>query len=160
MKPIVSVAKCKSYDFSKVKKAIVKSLAPFGGIKAFVKPQQGVLVKPNVLGAFAPEEAVTTHPAILKAVLQIVKEAKARPFVAESCGIGIDASTTRAFAKSGIKAVAEEEKVKCFPLETKGYRKVKSGKSEFFVSKAFLDVDVVISLPKLKTHALTLYTGA
>lgn len=159
MKPIVSAAKCNNYDFFRVKKAVRKSLAPLGSIKAFVKPGQKVLLKPNVLGSFEPEDAVTTHPAIVKAVLQIVKEAGAMPFVAESSGIGIDYSTTKALVKSGIKAVAEEENVACFPLETKGFRKINGARS-FFVSKAFLRTDVVISLPKLKTHALTLYTGA
>ena len=160
MASIVSVAACKNYnDFFKVKKAVEKSLEPLGGIKAFVRPGQKVLLKPNVLGAFPPEAAVTTHPAIVKAVLQIVKSAKAKPFVAESCGIGIGASTTKAFEKSGLMAVAEEEKVECVPLETMGYRKI-GGKKCFLFSKAFLDADVVISLPKLKTHLLTLYTGA
>ena len=38
-------------------------------MKAFVRPGQTVLLKPNLLGGFPPEAAVTTHPAVVRAGL-------------------------------------------------------------------------------------------
>ena len=65
-KPIVSIALLDSYDDASADRSAVKAaLAPFGGMAAFVKPGQRVLLKPNLVAPAKPELAVTTHPAIL-----------------------------------------------------------------------------------------------
>jgi uncharacterized protein (DUF362 family) len=60
----VSLLRCDSYEYA------MEQLR--GSLKSFshlFTPGDSVLVKPNMLSARRPEEAVTTHPAILKAVL-------------------------------------------------------------------------------------------
>ena len=75
-KPIVSIALLDSYDDAAAVRAAVKTaLEPLGGMVAFVKPGQRVLLKPNLVAPAKPELAVTTHPAILKAVIEEVQEA-------------------------------------------------------------------------------------
>jgi len=73
-----------------------------------------ILVKPNMLSARRPEEAVTTHPAILKAVLLFLRDLKCHAMVADSPASG---SFQRVAEKTGIKDVCEELNVPCFELD-------------------------------------------
>ena len=52
---------------------IGKALAPFGGMRGIVQPGQTVLLKPNLVAPSHPDLAVTTHPAILRGVLRLVR---------------------------------------------------------------------------------------
>ena len=54
---------------------IGKALAPFGGMAAVVKPGQTVLLKPNLLSPRPPEQAVTTHPALVAALVRACRQA-------------------------------------------------------------------------------------
>ena len=58
----VSLQKVESYDRTSVKEGLIRLLEPLGGMPAFVRPGERVLLKPNMLSAKAPEKAVTTHP--------------------------------------------------------------------------------------------------
>ena len=88
MKPVVSIKKVDEYKIDDVKNAVIESLAPLGGIAAFVKPGQKVLIKPNLLAAMSPDKAVTTHPTVISAVVSIVKEAGGEVMLGDSPGIG------------------------------------------------------------------------
>ena len=105
MKSTVSIIKCPSYDEEEVLQALRKSIDLIGGIENFVKKGNRVLLKPNLLYGKAPERAVTTHPSIIKGMIQIVREAGGIPFIGDSPSIG---SLTRAAEKAGIKRVADE----------------------------------------------------
>ncbi len=152
----VSVVKCESYE--KADSAVRKSLALIGGIDKFVKKGDRVLIKPNMLGSFRPEEGVTTHPAIVRAVINIVKEKGAKICVGDSPAIG----NPRKVAKTtGILNVCKETGAEYIQFDDK--IKVKcNGKivKSFEIAKIAKDVDVIINLPKCKTHSFTLYTGA
>jgi len=148
----VSIVKCN--DYSKVKNSIKQSLDLIGGLEKIIKPDDMVLLKVNLLMAKKPEQAVTTHPSVVKAVIQLVKEKGGIPFVGDSAGgAGL---TDKAFEVSGIKKVVEEENVELLNFETTGTYRVKG----LNIAKPLLDSDVVISLPKLKTHTFTFFTGA
>ena len=101
----VSLVSVQSYDLSAVEQALRDCLAPLGGMQAFVSPGQRVLLKPNVLGGFAPEKAVTTHPAVLRAAVILVKECGAIPFVGDSPGIG---ELVPALKATGLYSVMQE----------------------------------------------------
>src|SRR4030042_1343195 len=105
MTSLVSIVKCSSYDEEEVSKSIRNSIDLIGGIKTFVKKGDHVLLKPNLLYGKTPEKAVTTHPAIVKGVIEIVREAGGVPFIGDSPSIG---SLMKAAEKDGIKAVADE----------------------------------------------------
>ena len=59
-----------------------------GGMGAFVKKGERILLKPNLLAAKPLEKAVTTHPAVVEALIRLVREAGATPIVGDSPGLG------------------------------------------------------------------------
>lgn len=160
----VSIVRCN--DYSKVKDAIRESLNLIGGLEKIISPGNRVLLKPNVLAIRAPEDSVTTHPAVVSAMCELVSELGGIPVIGDGSGIirpGAT-STSQAFKVSGIEDVASSCSVELINFETSGYVEVDVPNSRQFsrlhIAKAVLDADVIISLPKLKTHELTLYTGA
>ena len=105
MKPDVVITKCNDYVNEEVYKAVKESVDLLGGIRAFVKKGERILLKPNLLSAKPPDAAVTTHPAVVRAVIQLVQEAGACPVVGHSPGMGSAANVAQ---KCGIAAVAKE----------------------------------------------------
>ena len=87
-------------------------LAPFGGMEQFVKKNEKVLLKVNLLSAKAPEKAVTTHPEFVRAVAKAVKKAGGEPFIGDSpAGTFSKRSLTKAYGRSGLEDLAGEEEI-------------------------------------------------
>lgn len=119
-----------------------------------------VLIKPNVLRSSEANEGIVTNPAVLRAVVEKVETlAPASLIVGDNPGMFDYGATEAAFVKTGLMEAA------------KGYyqnigndsRKVEFNPrymSTVSVSSAALDADIIISLPKFKTHGLTVITGA
>jgi uncharacterized protein (DUF362 family)/Pyruvate/2-oxoacid:ferredoxin oxidoreductase delta subunit len=119
-----------------------------------------VLVKPNVLRGSTPQEAITTNPAVMRAVVEKLEEmGSAAIVVGDNPGIFNYGANEACFEQTGLMEAA------------KGYYRnigndaVKVDFNPEYlkrvgVSRAVLDADVVISLPKFKTHGLTVVTGA
>ncbi|MBU4493378.1 MAG: DUF362 domain-containing protein [Nanoarchaeota archaeon] len=155
----VSVVKCDSYDEELVLEKVREALDLIG-----FKIKQGskVLLKPNVLSAKSPDEAITTHPALVNAICFILKEKKCKISIGDSSGIGIE-GTREAFKKTGIEGIAKRYNAEIIPFEESKivYKKI-NGKilKGIHISKSLLDADFIINMPKLKTHALVGYTGA
>ncbi|MGB9939715.1 DUF362 domain-containing protein [Methanosarcina sp.] len=160
----VSIARCQ--DYSNAKDAIREALNLIGGLEKIIVPGNRVLLKPNVLAIRSPEDAVTTHPAVVSAMCELVLEVGGIPVIGDGSGIVKPGSTTTAQAlkASGIESVASAYGVELINFETSDFVEVDiPGARQFshmHISRAVLEADVVISLPKLKTHELTLYTGA
>lgn len=155
----VALIRCESYGYDDVKKAVTRGLELIGGAKKFVQSGQKVILKPNLLAGELPEKCVNTHYSVFRAVAEIFKEAGARLSYGDSPAIGSTASAAR---KCGIQAVAAElgiEEADFTTAEEVFYEKGVQNK-KFFVAKAIIDADAVISLPKLKTHAFEKFTGA
>lgn len=151
----VAIKKVDSYDSTTVKAGLVSLLAQLGGIEAFVRTGERVLIKPNMLSAKPPAAAVTTHPAVLRAVIELVQSAGAVALVGDSPGFG----SLRSVAKrSGMLAVVEATGAEL--VEFAETRAVSSaGKfKRFEVAAAYLDADKIINLPKLKTHEMMTLT--
>ena len=149
----VALIRCTSYDTKKVYDAVKRAVDLVGGIERFVKPGMKVLLKPNLLSARFPEDAVDTHPEVVRAVARLVKAAGCRPSLGDSPG-GYGKNIDEVLEKSGMKKVAAEE----------GIELVKFNSSKFIdgipVSRHVLDADCVISIPKIKTHSITVLTAA
>ncbi len=157
-KTTVALTRCTSYDESEVEAACSRLLAELGGWSAFIRPGQRVLIKPNLLTDRRPEQAVTTHPAVIHAIIRGVKSVGAKPFVADSPASF--AKLDRVWEKTGMRAVCAAEDVELLSLEKSPVVPVDAGGFRFSVAKAVLDADAVISVPKVKTHVLTTLTGA
>ena len=153
----VSIVRCTEYDGTKVLAAVRRAVDLLGGIGTVVRPGDRVLIKPNLLKSSPPEAAVTTHPEIVRAVIRLVREAGGRPTVGDSPGIG---DLRRVCRKAGLLAVLAEEGVELADFETAAGLKGQGRFQRFEVARSASDADVIINLPKLKTHGMTVLTGA
>ncbi len=152
MKATVSLQAAARYEPEVLRPALQRLLAPLGGMSAFVRPGQRVLLKPNLLAAKAPELAVTTHPEIVRQVILMVQEAGGTVLVGDSPGIG---SPHKVAETSGILPVIEETGAAFAPF-AESVRVRPQGRTfhELEIARDILDADVVINLPKLKTHQM------
>lgn len=119
-----------------------------------------VLIKPNVLRASEAKEGIVTHPAVLRAVVEKVEGMEpASLVVGDNPGLFSYGINEESFKKTGLMEAA------------KGYyenigndlQKVDFNPeymAKVGLSRAVLDADIIISLPKFKTHGLTVITGA
>lgn len=158
----VSIVRCN--DYLEAKAAIIEALDLIGGLDNIISSGDRVLLKPNVLAARTPDEAVTTHPSIISAMCELVVEAGGIPVVGDCAGITWPGVTEEALDVSGIRDAASECGAEVISFETAGFSELTVPNAVHFhrlyLSNVPLEADVVISLPKLKTHELTLYTGA
>ncbi|MCX5778020.1 MAG: DUF362 domain-containing protein [Elusimicrobia bacterium] len=162
MQTKVSLIKCENYDFTAVEAAVRRAVALIGDISTLVRPGERILIKPNLLGAKEPDRHITTHPEIVRAIVRMVKNAGATPVVGDSPG-GAIKGVERVWEKTGMKQMALEEGIELINFETAGSREIKinhPGVPTIQVSKAVLDCDGIINVPKLKSHGLMIFTGA
>lgn len=152
----VYLARCSGY--AHVADAVDRGLAALGGMGAFVKSGQNVLVKPNLLTDARPEESVTTHPEVVRAVLRQVKAVGARPWVGDSPANVADLS--RVWDRTGVGAVCRDESVPLVNLEKAGSQAFDEDGVRYTVALPVLEADAVINLPKIKTHVLTGLTAS
>lgn len=157
----VQVVDCSSYDLESLKAGIQQAIEALGGWQRYVQPGQRVLLKVNLIGPKKPEKAATTHPEFVRAVGQLLKSYGAQVLVGDSSGGAIAgmAPTKQAFVVSGIQRVADEEGFTIMNFDEMGPKLV-SSHHDLYITKAFDAVDVVINLPKMKTHSMGIYTGA
>jgi uncharacterized protein (DUF362 family)/Pyruvate/2-oxoacid:ferredoxin oxidoreductase delta subunit len=152
---LVSLKHCPEYDEKLLRDCLVKLLLPLGGIQQFVKPGQRVLLKPNLLTDKPPEAAVTTHPALVRVITELVREAGAAVIVGDSPGFG---SFERVTQKTGISAAVKAAGGQLIPfIETRAIKTTGIFR-QIELASAYLDADVVINLPKLKTHEMMTLT--
>jgi uncharacterized protein (DUF362 family)/NAD-dependent dihydropyrimidine dehydrogenase PreA subunit len=154
--PVVAFARCPDYDASSVRAAVEEAIEALGGWAAFVKPGQRVLVKPNLLSDHPPEHAVTTHPEVVRAVLRALKGVGADPMVGDSPASAV--TVPQIWEKTGFAAMCREEGVPLISFEGEGARHVERDGFSFTLSPALAKADVIVSVPKVKTHALTTLT--
>ncbi|MBN1534488.1 MAG: DUF362 domain-containing protein [Spirochaetes bacterium] len=154
----VVLISCGSYDTDEVRRAVDRGLALLGGASSFVRGGERLLLKPNLLVADPPEKCVTTHPSVFRAVAEQFIAAGARVSYGDSPSIG---STAGAARKAGLQEVADELGIAAAdfktPVEVFFEKGVQNRK--FTVAAAVREHDVIVSLPKLKTHAFEKYTG-
>lgn len=160
----VSVVACDDYGIDGVTDALNAALSPLGGMAAFVVPGQRVLLKVNLLSRALPERAVTTHPEVVRALIRSVRTAGGIPVVGDSPGgPNTLAQVRRVWGDTGIAAVCEEESAELVLLDDRCVRVAAPGGrlySSFTIGAEVAEADVVITVPKFKTHGLMMFTGA
>ncbi|WXG43594.1 MAG: DUF362 domain-containing protein [Promethearchaeati archaeon SRVP18_Atabeyarchaeia-1] len=165
MKSEVAVLKCQDYEYGKIKEVVYSSINMIGGTKGLhITGGDRVLLKVNLLSARKPEDAVTTHPYVAKALTEYFQDAGADVVLGDSSAAG-PIETRKALKVAGIEKVAEETKAKAVNFEAEGFTKIPAPKdslrlSEVYVAKPVLDSQFVVTVPKLKNHNLTRFTGA
>ena len=153
MRHTVSIIQQVDYESTSLTQSITQSIELSGFDMGSVKDKR-VLLKPNMLGAFLPEMGVTTHPSFVKAVIEIFQRAGAIVSVGDSPN-GVH-TPDEVWETTGIRAVCFETGV-CEVQFEKGGSVACGG---FMIARAALDADIIINLPKFKTHGLTALTLA
>ncbi|AEF96727.1 DUF362 domain-containing protein [Methanotorris igneus] len=116
-----------------------------------------ILIKPNILGPYPPERAVTTHPKFLEWVIKYLQDNfNGKIIVGESSGY----STRKSFSVSGIEDICRKYDIKYIAFEKDEHIKTKILDREIPIPKTVVESDLIINLPKLKTHVLMKFTGA
>lgn len=161
----VIVKECESYDVNQIIKIINEGMEALGGWSQFVKPLDRVLLKVNLIGPKPPESAAVTHVEFVRAMVRILRHQECEVWIGDSSGGAIAgiAPTAQGFQVSGLEQMAKEEGALIKNFDKEGAVEVPrtSQPSEtMFLAKPLFDADVVINLPKFKTHSMGIYTGA
>jgi uncharacterized protein (DUF362 family)/Pyruvate/2-oxoacid:ferredoxin oxidoreductase delta subunit len=152
---LIALEKAEDYSRSEMKNRIESLLSRFGGMKTFVNPGERVLLKPNLLSAKPPEAAVTTHPEVVRAVIEMVRDAGAIPLVGDSPGVG---GLARVAETSGILEVVRETGAELVEFKESMEISGEGVFKRFELARPYLEADRVINLPKLKTHEMMTMT--
>ncbi len=119
-----------------------------------------VVIKPNVLRSSTAEEHIVTHPSLLRAVVEKVEEMSPTALaVGDNPGLFSYGDNENSFEKTGLMAAAKGY-YKNLGNTTQNLAFHPDFMPEVGISKEILDADIFISLPKFKTHGLTVMTGA
>ena len=148
----VALRRCDSYERMRVRDAVSSAVELVGGMAKFVRPGARVLVKPNLLYPRPAESAVTTHPEVVRAVVELAREAGASevmvgdsPGLAKASTVARACGLTAALEGTGARVVELDQ-----PLEVKGEAFPKLALSEVAIR-----ADAVINVAKAKTHVCT-----
>ncbi len=153
----VSLLQCSEYENGLLNDIIRHSLENIGFNLKELSGKK-VVVKPNLLMPSSEEKAIITHPEFFRSVVQIVKESGGTPILVESPAMH---SLERTVKKTGYQKVVDEEGIEMADpgqtrvLHYEGAKKFK----HLAVSEAYFDADIILSLPKFKTHGITYITG-
>lgn len=159
MNSVVSLTKCKDYERDRVADALAQCLEGLSEIDSVLTEGKRVLIKPNLLSPTPPEQGVTTHPSVVDAVVKFAKKKGCVVKIGDSHG-GYERKTEELWVKTGMKSAAERNDVPLVNFEACGaHMRVIDGR-DYPISNAVLDCDVLISLPRMKTHMVTTLTGA
>ena len=164
----VSVMKCEGYQKEVVFDTLEKCIGQIGGLGKYIKGAKKILLKPNLLSAQSPEKAVTTHPIFIEAVVDLVKKYSTGEInitIADSPGAATahtEKELVHLYKNCGLSYLGEIEDVTLNVDDS--YKTVSYKEGLVFkhmeVIEPVLDADIIINLPKFKTHSLTRMTGA
>ncbi len=154
----VVLKECTQYEVDTIKETVMAALhrLQFDFSKLY---NAKVAIKPNLLTSASPESAVVTHPAFFKAIVQIVTQHGGVPVLVESPAVH---SLQRVMKKTGYDAIVTEEEVlvadtsDCMIIHNENSHHFK----RFEVPTILAECDILINIPKFKTHSLTYITCA
>ncbi|MFP5212239.1 MAG: DUF362 domain-containing protein [Acidobacteriota bacterium] len=144
-----------SYDYEPLKAHLFEMMEAFDGGR--IVPGKHVVIKPNLLAPAAPDKAMLTHPMVLRAVAEYVISKGVRPQISDSSAMG---TFEKVLKESGIKDALSGLDVEL--KEFKASVTIETGAPFHRIELAedALNADLIINLPKLKTHCQMLLTLA
>lgn len=156
-----------TYDYTKEDAKIVKQMVKeavdlsVGGIDKVVFPGDRVIIKPNILFPVDIKWGICTDPRVVEAIIMLINET-VRPvkiYVAENAAMG--SPSMPSFTGAGVDIAAARAGAELLPLEKTAVVEVEIPQAKFWIGqnpkifKPFFDADVVIDVPKIKTHFQT-----
>ena len=160
---IVSLQRCETYDETIVEACLRQSIADLGGLSKYINKGDRVLLKANLLMKKKPEDATTTHPAVIKALTSILIAHGASVVIGDSPGGPFTEGMLHGiYAASGMERIAAETGA-TLNFNTKACEKKNPNGlllKNIVMTDMLNDVDKVISVSKMKTHGMMAFTGA
>lgn len=151
----VCAVKCNNYEPINIEKAMDELIKLIGGLD-FVKPKMKIAIKANLVTFMKPEQAATTHPALLCDLVSRLTKLGAIVTVGDSPG-GI---YTNAYLKK-IYSVTKVDEIEKFGgklnynFETLEAHFDNAKIAKTFPYTSYLDeADIIINFCKLKTHGM------
>lgn len=155
--PTVSLIRAASYEQQFLRASLETLLKPLGGMAAFVKKGDRVLLKPNLLTSGRVGKECITRPELVYTVAQLVQEVGGQPFFGDSPAFG---SARGVAVANGYLPMMEELNLPVVEFYAQRYETVSREFNHLRLCKEAMDADVVINLPKVKSHSqLTLTMG-
>ncbi len=152
---IVSVVRVRN----SINEGVRKALDLIGGIPCPIHSGTKVLVKPNLIRAEASTVGTTTNIEIVRAVGNIFQEKGAEITIGEASGNQYDTEDIYSFLKIREQLrnfkILDLDQDKIIPVEIKDAKALK----KVGIAETVLKADVIVSLPVMKTHNSTLFTG-
>lgn len=136
------------YDYHSLKDDVFSLLNAFDGGR--IKPGHHVLIKPNLLTAAKPHQAITTHPLVIKAACEYAINKGAKVQVSDSNAMS---TFEKVINITGLKDALRGMPVELKELKESRPVRVDGRFKTLELSTDALDADVVINLPKFKTHS-------
>ncbi len=153
----VCLLRAESYDLDALRVSVEKLLEPLGGMSSIVKRGDRVLLKPNLLTGARPTKECTTRPELVYCVAQLVKEAGGLPFLGDGPAFGSALGVAKA---NGYLPMLKELEIPVVEFHGGRYQTVSESFDHLRLSKEAMEADVVVNLPKVKSHVqLTLTLG-
>lgn len=154
----VALLRCEEYDTVLIKDKMLQALNLIG-LEPEIFAGKRVVIKPNLLSASAPEKSVVTHPEFFRAAVRLVRDQGGKPILCESPGFQ---PLPKVMKKTGYDRIVEEEGCEVADPRATGVLFCDSPCrfKRFEISSAVFDADILLNLPKFKTHGLTYITGA
>lgn len=159
----VNIVRCKDYEFENVKKTVYEALDGIEAIKLKITKGSSVLVKTNLLMKKNPDDAVTTHPVVVEAIVKYLQDIGCKVIIGDSPGGPFtEWSLKSVYKAAGMIEVAErtgcELNYDTSAIEIKNPQAKRLKTMQ--IIKVAREVDFVVSAAKLKTHGMMVYTGA
>lgn len=159
----VNIVRCNDYEYENVRKAVYEALEGIDAIRSKLAGGSRVLVKTNLLMRKDPDDAVTTHPAVVEAIVSYLQELGCKVIIGDSPGGPYTEWNLRAVYKAaGMFEVAEKTgcelnfNTEVLEVSNPEAKRLKSMQ----IIKIAKEVDFVVSAAKLKTHGMMTFTGA
>lgn len=158
-KSLVALIRCPDYDPGTVQACVQKGLDLLGGVNIFAQPGEKILLKPNILSGEEPEKCISPHPQVFRSVAAVFKSHGAALSFGDSPGFGNPIQNAQ---RGGFMQTAEELGVTWADFSNAQEISFPEGRviKKFNIAKGVASAQGLVSLCKLKTHALTRITGA
>jgi uncharacterized protein (DUF362 family)/Pyruvate/2-oxoacid:ferredoxin oxidoreductase delta subunit len=158
----VYLAGCDTYAAAEVQSSVNQIFESLS-LDKLIQPNMQVVIKPNLVMKSKPEAAIITHPQIVRAVGEWVRDLGANVTIAESSGGPYLATALKSIYNTcGYTAMAAESGLTlnydC------GYGTIESPDGlrckSFSIIDPIRSADLIIDIAKLKSHCLTVMSGA
>lgn len=140
------------YDYKTLRASVFRILDRFAGA---ITTETRVLIKPNLLAPAPPERAMVTHPMIVRAAAEYTIEKGARPLIADSPAMG---TFNRVLKEGGFVKALSGLDIECREFRESVSVDIGPPFNKIELSRDAVEADVIINLPKLKTHSQMLLT--